>query len=294
MSKPYSFIPFLETKEFIGKGERKTGKIYLKIEVLTPVHISQDYYDINEKDVLYKEFYKIGDRYTIPGTSIKGCIRSVSEMISYSCVSGLNFKRIGNMIPSFKKCGCKKYDKPCIICSMYGAMGKRSKIRFSDFHLTEGKADIIGIPQLRKPNLESSWYSDGKGKLIGHKIYSHGSENILQKGNVMCKYFLRDSIFEGDIIFEDLVQDEINLLCYSLGLTGDIDHKIGYGKPAYYGSIRISIDTEKTKDANKYIEYASQYKNTNNIEIQKNISLLSKEYSYKNAKNESDWTNGVY
>lgn len=294
MSKPYSFIPFLETKEFDAIGERKSGKIYLRIEVLTPVHVSQDYYEMNESGVLYKEFYKIADKYAISGTSLKGCIRTISEAVSNSCMAGVNFKNVRSSMRSSKALNCGRQDKPCIICSIYGTMGRRSKIKISDFHLVEGNSDIIGIPQLRKPNIGSREYFNQNGIYIGYKIYSHGIESILEKGNVLCNFFLKGAIFEGDVIFEELVQDEINLLCYSLGLAGDFNHKIGYGKPAYFGSIKITIDEEKTKEANKYITYANIYKNSKQKDISKNIRLLEKEYSFKTAKTKSDWIDGVY
>jgi len=298
MRKPYSFVPFLQTKEFNPTGEKLKGKIYLIIEALTPVHISSDYYEVNKKQVLYKPFYKLSENYSIPGTAMKGIVRGIAECISYSCIS-TNKKNI-NKLPKGKKRECKintkTYENPCIVCSIFGAMGKRSKVKFSDFSLIEGKSNIIEIPILRSPNnSNSNYFKDNKNQEYkGYKIYSHGVEKILQKGNVSYEFITKNSKFSGSIIYEDMTIDELSLLAFSLGITGDFHHKIGYGKPAYYGSIKVYLDEEKTTNSEEILKAAMNYKNNSPLDIKKNIEILNNEYNYNNAKKISDWHNGMY
>ena len=142
------------------------------------------------------------------------------------------------------------------------------------------------MPLLRTPKL-GSLYMDN-GVLKGYKIYNHGIESILRKGNENCQCFMKDSVFKGYILYEDLDIEELKLLCYALGLSNSFNHKLGYGKPAYYGSIEI---TANNKDFQKYAE---EYEKTCDADIKKNIELLSQEYSYKNAKKAPDYEGSMY
>ena len=283
MSKPYDFIPFLKTAphKTLNTGQKLKGKIDLRIEVLNAIHVSMTEYDMDSSGTLYKEFFKINNKYAIPGTSVKGMLRSISEMISNSCISVS--KEESSLLPSYKHKTCRGRNL-CIICDMFGAMGKKSKIKVSDFICEKGTGNkvVIGMPQLRYPKI-GQVYIDDKNILKGYKYYKHGIESIMKKGNSNCECFIKGSVFNGYIIYENLDEDELNLLCYSLGLTDGFNHKIGYGKPSYYGSIRITTENEE------YIKHAESYKENSPIEIKNNIDILEKVYSYKNANKHADY-----
>lgn len=284
MSKPYKFIPFLETKVHFKENANLKGKIQLKIKVLNELHISKGIYNMNSKGDLYTEFFKNDNKYVIPGTSVKGMIRNVAEMVSNSCIS-FSMKE-SKELPKYKKMSCQ--DKYCIVCDIFGAMGKSSKIKVSDFTYIEntGKSIVIGMPQLRTPKIVES-YKD-KGILKGYKIYNHGIESILKKGSNNSECFTKGSEFQGTILYDGLDEEELNLLCYSLGINNNFNHKLGYGKPAYYGSIEVRCNDEK------YIKCANNYEINASSEIKNNIELLSKEYSYKNAKKVPDYDGITY
>ena len=289
MGKPFSFVPLLKTQFHKSEGKKLTGIINLKIEVLNALHVSQDSYDMTNNDVIYKEFYKNGDSYAIPGTSLKGVIRSIAEMVSYGCIS--MDKKLQKYFPEYKHTSCKAYGDMCIICDTFGAMGKGSKIKVSNFKFKDGtgKAVILGLPVLRSPNIsESHIYCDENNKFNGYKIYNHGISSILKSGDYKCECFKSGAIFEGKILYENLDEQELGLLCYAAGLCGDFNHKIGYGKPAYYGSVKVSCDDEI------YIEYAKIYKENAPKDIKHNMSLLEKKYSYKNANKQPDYDGNSY
>lgn len=289
MSKPYNFIPFLETKypKMDMKNFNLYGRIDLEIKVLNAIHISEDSYDMNEDETLYKKFYTIGDNYAVPGTSLKGMIRNLAEMVSNSCISAT--KEEQRLLPKGKEMSCGSVQR-CIICDIFGTMGRKSKIKVSDFlyDRNSGTADIMGLPVLRTPNVKvSSIYLDC-GVLKGYKIYNHGIESILKKGNYNCECLMKNSTFKGFVLYEDLNVEELKLLCYSLGLAGDYNHKLGYGKPAYYGSVEI------TAKEDKYVQYAKDYITNCPEDIKNNTSLLSNIYSFKNAKKTPDYEGIVY
>lgn len=289
MSKPYNFIPFLETKypEIDAENCILKGKIDLEIKVLNAIHISEDSYDMDEDETIYKKFYTIGDSYVVPGTSLKGMIRNLAEMVSNSCISATKDEQ--RFLPKGKEKSCG-FMQRCIICDIFGAMGKKSKIKFSDFihNKNSGTVDIIGLPVLRTPNIKVSSIYLESGVFKGYKIYNHGIDSILKKGEYNCECLMKNSTFKGSVLYEDLNVEELRLLCYSLGLAGDFNHKLGYGKPAYYGSIEITAKDDK------YVQYAKEYIIDCPDDIKKNIGLLSKIYSFKNAKKTPDYEGLVY
>ena len=87
---PFDFVPFqkeptLRTIDQIEKNEDIfSGYIELKIKTLTPIHISG-----NKNDNITK-FYKLNNKAIIPGSSIRGCIRSFVEALTNGLISEVN------------------------------------------------------------------------------------------------------------------------------------------------------------------------------------------------------------
>ena len=287
--KPYSFIPFLKTNYYKGDKTKSilTGKIELTIEVLNAIHVSKGVYYMNESNVLYDEFFKIEEKYAIPGTSIKGMVRFIAEVASNSCISVNN--KIQKNLPQYKFKSCKvKNSKSdcCMVCNIFGTMGKSSKIKFSNFIYESGSGEIsiIGLPELKGPHIDKEHiYLNKNNEFNGYKIYNHGITSILKIGDYQCECLKEGAKFKGTILYENLDEQELELLCYALGLAGDFNHKVGYGKPAYYGSVKVSSSDQL------YIDYAKNYIKNSSQEIKNNILLLEKNYSYENAKKHPDY-----
>ncbi|MGC8650940.1 MAG: RAMP superfamily CRISPR-associated protein, partial [Hydrogenobaculum sp.] len=80
---PYNFIPLNDKPIEVGKPpafdtyyeDRYTGYIEVEIKTLTYTYIRK-----TKKDI---DFFKIGDTYKIPGSSLRGLIRSLFEIITY-------------------------------------------------------------------------------------------------------------------------------------------------------------------------------------------------------------------
>lgn len=84
-------------------------------------------------------------------------------------------------------------------------------------------------------------------KFRGRKFYLHNINNQEQSKNDSEKFEMveKDNIFKGQLIFEGLTRYEMSILAYilSFGTNDDFKYKIGYGKPAYFGSIKINVDS---------------------------------------------------
>jgi hypothetical protein len=72
----------------------------------------------------------------------------------------------------------------------------------------------------------------------GRKFYLRGDPRL---GNQPHEVISPGSRFQGEVTFYNLDQEELALLCFALGLDGEIRLGLGYGKPAYYGTVRIEL-----------------------------------------------------
>lgn len=269
MTKPYDFVPFLKCEVYKENGNLE-GSIPITIKTLTPIHISSGKYKTNDNKSLYKEFIRVNEDIIIPGTSFKGCIRNIAEAVSYSCLNsrGLKFD-----LPPNKK---HSKEKRCIICDMFGTMGFKSKIVVSDFKLISGKTEIISLPESYKPRPDTDFYINEKKIYKGYKFYKHGIIGVQRRGKIPYEFIIDGSEFQGEIRFKRLTEKQLELLCFSMGLSGDFEPKIGYGKAHYYGSIEVLSDE-------KWVKKAQKYKNTANKDIRENIEYLMDILRYKNA-----------
>jgi len=268
MTKPYDFVPFLKCKIYDENGTLE-GRIPIKVKVLTPVHIFSGHLKVQENGKIYREFIKVNRTPIIPGTSFKGCVRTIAESVSHSC---LRTSQKDKKVPADKQHDEKHR---CIICDMFGSMGHRSKVRFSDLVAVNYGTYVRGIPRSFKPNPESGYYIEN-GKYKGYKFYKHGVDGIQPTGPILCEFVTTGAEFEGEVLYSGLTHKQLALLCFALGLSGDIHPKIGYGKAFFYGSIAISSHPEWADKARQYINECSH-------EVKGNIDALIRILNYNNA-----------
>ncbi|OFI07064.1 RAMP superfamily protein [Clostridium acetireducens DSM 10703] len=275
MEKYFKFIPFINCESYEIEGNN-SGKINITVKTLTPVHISSGAYDTKDNKTIYSSFIRNNGELIIPGTSFKGCIRNIAEALSRSCMT--KSKNIyENKIPVSKR--EPKYSR-CIICNMFGAMGYKSRIQFSDLKLSKStsknKTEIIKLPKSFTPNPNSKDYLNDDGKYKGYKFYMHGINGVQLKGDIPYEFVPKGTEFQGQIIFKELTDEQVQLLCFSLGITGDIHPKIGFGKSYLYGSIEVTAESHWVKKGN-------DYKNIDDKDIKTNIDKIIEVLNFENA-----------
>ena len=114
---PFNFVPLSSNVYFpewanqisqdIPFSDGMSGIIELKITAESPIFVRNGHTkkDAEDKDETYKSFSKTDDgRYFIPATSIKGAIRNVLEIMSFSKMSHIDNKRF-----SIRDLQLKKY-----------------------------------------------------------------------------------------------------------------------------------------------------------------------------------------
>ncbi|GAW32182.1 RAMP superfamily CRISPR-associated protein [Carboxydocella sp. JDF658] len=75
----------------------------------------------------------------------------------------------------------------------------------------------------------------------GRKFYFHLRLRKIETGRIFTEVIKANSLFSGEIYVENISRDQLALLAFSLGLDGSFKPKLGYGKPAYLGSVEITV-----------------------------------------------------
>ncbi len=218
----------------------------------------------------------------IPGSSLKGLFRSLVETIGYGCwwLFDGQYKKgqvnYTNRLPRpFQRCHDK--NKLCVACRMFGLVqgsqfsllghvGFEDAICQREFEHPPIYTIILSSPKPR----HKAFYLDESGRHVaGRKFYYHHSHpptdvkgwlprggKVTKPTNAQNRYIHPlgpDSVFTFSAHFDNLDQDELNLLLYVLVLEPGMRHKLGYAKPAGLGSVEIKLTRLEL------IDYAARY-----------------------------------
>lgn len=167
---------------------------------------------------------------------------------------------------------CGENSTYCPACRLFGSLGENpvaSRVRFSDaaeYRNVRIKEEYCNLPELASPKITSvefysdfpsrgnnskRWnYDDNGVQLKGRKYYFHSpakSESELGPRSIATKPVLDDSEFIFDVYFDRITETEFRQFLWSLTLgendaDGNLMHKLGFGKPVGYGSIKITVD----------------------------------------------------
>jgi len=273
MSTFFDFVEFLGPARPFSEEGKLNGKLVLNIKTLTPLFISSGYEDRDGK-VLFRCFERFGSTPVIPGSSLKGVLRTISQAVSYSCVEV--DRKIKKDLP-FQSFECS-----CIVCSTFGKMGRKSKVRVEDQKLVQGQTEIIRIPVQMSPNVNARNIYYKNGKLRGIKFYRHGDYRLIKKAKIPVEAVKEGAVFEGELFFEDLHQKQLELLCYSLGLDNSFQLKIGNNKSGFFGSCKVEVKKAILNGkAFSPEEYARNY-GKGDRKIENNKNKLSQILDFRN------------
>jgi CRISPR/Cas system CSM-associated protein Csm3 (group 7 of RAMP superfamily) len=243
----YVFIP--QTQETLIRGERRQREDHQELKMM------------RGRD----------DAPLIPGSSLKGVLRSVAEALSGSCLT-LPVPRTGQKIEyrdrppvtyqiprGFEHCSNGKY--LCPACRLFGTLSSGSsflgKVGVSDARpLGKIETTWLTIEALMEPKPRHRvWYENPQQHEVmrGRKFYYHhslGPRAAAQKTryNKTIEAIRPGSIFEYTVEYTNLTDTELSLLIFSLLLEPTMCHKIGMGKPVGLGSVKIKITGWKQID----------------------------------------------
>jgi len=216
-----------------------SGTLRGEIYILSPVHVASGTLETQKvpEDPLYKAHVRSGGQAVIPGSTLKGVVRSVVEAISPSCV---RITRARTNKLSRNAAGCRDKKKLCVACRMFGSLGYQGQVRFTDAVLRQGQGtQLVRTPSLYMPRTREGGVYLERGQVKGRKFYRHGQPAL---GNVPVEVCPADSKLDFALHFDNLAPAELGLLLTALGLgEPSLALKLGGGKPTCYGSVQVRM-----------------------------------------------------
>ena len=178
------------------------------------------------------------------------------------------------------------------------------RIYFTDAKLNEEKAKFVAkkpitLKPLGEPHptllgfyLKTNGTYDLQGsKIRGRKFYWHHKDKIEKKFETFADSIKMNSKekynsslqlldfgneFEFEVYFNNLNDDELGVLIYSLELEDDLLHKIGKGKSLGLGSCKIEIKEALLENKNKYNSFKKSKIFDGNLDKNKYIESAKK------------------
>ncbi len=258
--KPYDFVPFpprVDQSEPAGHhrfalaGEKHTGVMEITLVAKRPVQVASGLVDLiklksgeTAAAIMTRIRRKV---YVIPGSSLKGVVRSIVEAISPSCVRVAD-SRTRSFLPRMMN-PCSRVESLCPACRLFGMSGGRhesyaGQVSFEDAVMVKGNPVVVRTPILRAPARSRQGlpprYFRGK-ELRGRKFYYHGT---LAKGPDARVAAETGAVFKASISFENLSGAELGLLLAALGQHPQKPFllKVGAAKPVGMGSVEVKVD----------------------------------------------------
>lgn len=254
--KPYALVPFPTSKPPLKppvghdryRSDRLHGKLKLKLTVKTAVHVSTGIVamgtDVSDRIPLIKTMAQgVQHQLTIPGSSLKGVVRSAYEAVTNSTLAVVSNKYKREMPQD--RLPCRKKDQLCPASLVFGAMDWQGLIHFTDATCESAKSTTGFMPSLYRPRPDQRKAYFRNGQAAGRKFYynavkavSGGDRGIpvQQAGN--------EYVFKTDLQFTNLSQAELGTLLIVLGQDAKYPMalKVGGGKPIGMGTMTVEIE----------------------------------------------------
>ena len=254
--KPYEIIDFANrtprrepvTGHEVLRADRLSGYIELYIIAHTNLQVASGAYDARGDRAIAaletrvsryaEDTGQVRQKRVIPGSSLKGMVRNLVEILSPSCLMTVP-RRWTRHIPA-GIAGCQSVNALCPACRLFGMTGAENnnylgQMSFEDAQLVQGKITDISTPQLWSRNDLPPHYLDN-GYFKGRKVYHHSQ---VAEGNDERETFAAGSILLTTVHFENLLAAEMGLFFAAIGLHPKYRFlpKLGAGKPVGMGSI---------------------------------------------------------
>lgn len=254
--KPFDFVslpPRVERQKPSGHEQyhaaHLTGQLQGTLEALSPLHIGSGIIELGQDVELIKTVVRTGGRVVIPGSSLKGAIRSVVEAISASCVCKVSREAQRALPRDFRE--CRQKERLCVACRIFGAMGFQGNVAIQDAPHIHGAIRTESVPELYRPRMRR-----GARDVPGRKFYMHGQVAAGRTPVETCEV---GSKFRFVVQVDNLTQAEWGLLLTALGQHPDYPFKLKMGgaKPVCFGSTDVQIEQIRleAQARDRYLEW---------------------------------------
>lgn len=268
LEKPYELIDFVtdqpQRKAGLGHDalhqDALTGQIELYLIARTPVQVANGTFDVTKTKEgeeisaqgssvqrYDEQGQKVNRLPVLPGSSVKGMVRSLLETISPCCVASVA-NNVRRELPN-NLTRCTRLDHLCPACRLFGMSGAGKEnylgqVSVEDALLLDGGQVIIRTPLLWAPargarTLPQRYLRNNRIK--GRKLYYPSQPARGPDTRIALK---SGSTLRTVIHFTNLTPGELGLLLAALGLHPEYRFipKIGAGKPVGMGSVETYIN----------------------------------------------------
>lgn len=213
-------------------------------------------------------------QHIIPGTSLKGLFRCLVETIANGCFEkfdgGYTDKQrgrvnYGDKLPKAFR-SCQDPNHACVACRIFGMLNGdkqfAGKAGFQDAVCDQPvRHEAVNTIALMGPKPHHDAFYLNGDRIAGRKFYFHhplGIKTEKQKTayNQRINPVGAGSEFVFSADFANLEMDEWSALLYAIVLEPSMRHKIGYAKPAGFGSVKIDVTSIQM------IDYSRRYIST--------------------------------
>ncbi len=258
------------------RGKLYSGHLYMYIRAETPIFIPNDGLSMQDPDKAGEHIYDGHGNYIIPGSSIKGMLRTVVETLCRGCLTVINSRDVPtDFLP------CENNTSLCIACRLFGMMPRQrnaqvflGKVNIGDAlafdrNPTYHPSIYTAILEAPKPR-HTAFYRNAAGLIAGRKFYFHHKQLLTEKEllptrdndgyrNQYIRPLAIGTDFSARIDFINLLADEFAALLFAILPRSDIRHKIGYGKPLGLGSVQLNVTNLQLVDyTNRYKQFHTE------------------------------------
>lgn len=274
--EPYAFVRVPE-----GEPERKppllhhrfdeqglTGRLQCRLTAKTPVFVYDPSFARQVGQGHERVDFPVRNGVAvIPGSSLKGVIRSVAEAVEPCCFTLFDSSYRGSGVTRGRSLKarlprryehCDNLERLCPACRLFGSLKGEmlfaGKVAISDARAGPDNyslADWIVLDVLSAPKPEGRphVYVGHDGQTVrGRKFYRHRLNGVLtriggrqDRQNKTVRPVAAGAVFTFEVEYTNLRQEELRLLLYALVLEPSLWHKVGMGKPIGLGSAHIEV-----------------------------------------------------
>lgn len=289
--KPFRMVDITKqknTRDVIAHQTYKrnliTGTLEGVIEAVAPIQIASGLFELGEaldsvdsaRFPLVREAARSNGKVVIPGSSLKGCVRSMVEAVTASCISksSANTRRAS---PSLNECTVNaRRAEVCPACAIFGAMGYMGRVQIADAQMLSGSVRAVQMPALFGPRGRGKAYEPSGSHGMGCRKFYFNHKRAAT-GNIPSEVCEMGSRFQLQIKVSNLSEAELGLLLLVLAQAESFAIKIGGGRPVGYGGAKIELTKLVTNRADRYTSWDG--KNTDVVEgpeLKAHIEKLTK------------------
>jgi hypothetical protein len=238
--------------------DRLTGRLAFDLMALQCLHIGSgqllppEELEFQVDTPLVKAFFRRGNTLTIPGSSLKGALRSLVELFTYSCVCKTRVKWYDDR-DDYGECrfNSKRHSgNLCPACKIFGAMGYQGQVRFEDAPQVAGGHELYFIPPQYKPRPDREY----------RRYYPYHLSDDRPR-TWPLEVATVESRFRVEAQFTNLAKGELGLLLVALGEgEWNLCPRIGAGKSSGLGAVCVEkLVVEKWQIRRAYRAFESNH-----------------------------------